>query len=119
MISKKIVSIDGGKIEVQVNAPNPSYDYEFDRLDSMGCYSTNEIQKKLDNMGISQDISSKKIILAKDMSFRELFYILDSMTTYDLVYLLSKIKNNDITKLIVDKIIHSRNLNLEKNQHTK
>ncbi len=120
MISKKIVGIDGGKIEVEVKAPNPNYDYEFDRLDRMGCYSINEIHDRLECMGISPDILSRNTILVKDISFIKLFYTLDGMTTYDLVYLLSKIKNNNIVKIMVDKIIHSRNLKLETNQpHTK
>lgn len=105
----KILSVSGGKIEIQKNTKNPIYEAEFDRLDNMGCFSIDEICKKLDDMGIDSENSSIEYASLPSITFKKLFYIMDGMKTKDLILLSGKIIQNDIVTTLIDKIISSRN----------
>ena len=105
----KILSVSGGKIEIQKKEKNPIYDIEFDRLDNMGCFSIDDICQKLDDMGISPENSSIEYVSIPSITFKKLFYIMDGMETKDLILLSGKIIENDIVKTLINTIISSRN----------
>ena len=105
----KILSVSGGKIEIQKKEKNPIYDTEFDRLDNMGCFSIDDICQKLDDMGISPENSSIEYVSIPSITFKKLFYIMDGMETKDLILLSGKIIENDIVKTLINTIISSRN----------
>ena len=105
----KILSVSGGKIEIEKKDKNPIYDIEFDRLDNMGCFSIDDICQKLDDMRIAQDVISVEYASLPSITFKKLFYIMDSMETKDLILLSGKIIQNDIVKTLINTIISSRN----------
>ena len=72
----KILSVSGGKIEIQKNTKNPIYEAEFDRLDNMGCFSIDEICKKLDDMGIASENSSIEYASLPSITFKKLLKVI-------------------------------------------
>ena len=104
----KILSVSGGKIEIEEIQKNPEYEAVFDRLDNMGCFSIDDIIKKLDEKNIEPETSDIRFSSITEIPFKELFYILDGMLTTDLILLYGKIIHNDIIKTLINNIIISR-----------
>lgn len=109
-MNKKLISINGDVFTFSEMVENPEFSSEFDRLSGKGTFSLDEILYRLYDMGIDNYIERKTVVNGKEISSFELFSILKSMDTRDLVFLLEHIKGSNSVRLfqVIERMIENR-----------
>ncbi|MCR5506474.1 MAG: hypothetical protein K6F04_01345 [bacterium] len=106
---KKITDVFGEKIKIQTSTENPAYDEAFEREEKACRDVAAVIHEKLKASGISDEIITTEVKSIKDITFKELFYILDGMLNSDLIKLYQNTSYNKPIQTIITNIIQSRN----------